>query len=344
MATESRAANPRLSDPEIELMLKDQPCAFSFFQAVRLLEQLRPGKEAVGKFVPPSSEAVHFGTPASLAFPASEIQAIEWPDDEPPHMTVNFMGMTGPSGILPLYYTEMVMSRVREGDTALRDFLDIFNHRMISLFYQAWRKYRLTAAYERSEEDRFSLQLLSLVGLGTPSLQNRQTISDELFLYYAGLFMRRGRSATALKQILADYFDVEVEIEEFAGAWQKLDSEMQTSLGEESGDSGRLGFGAVAGDEVWQDESTVRIKIGPLRLQQYLEFLPGGGAHAALGAMTRFFSGDELDFELQLILQRDEVPGCELGAEGQSAPRLGWVTWMKSTPLGHEVADTILRL
>jgi type VI secretion system protein ImpH len=147
-----------------------------------------------------------------------------------------------------------------------------------------------------------------------------------------------------LKQLLSDYFEVDVRIDEFAGSWQRLDPELQTCIGDAGEDSGKLGFGAVVGDEVWQDESTVRIKLGPLPLDQYLEFLPGGGAFQALRALTRFFSGDELDFEVQLILRRDDVPGCELGAEGVAAPRLGWVTWMKTIPFGREAEDTILRL
>jgi type VI secretion system protein ImpH len=155
--------------------------------------------------------------------------------------------------------------------------------------------------------------------------------------------MGHSRSAAVLKQLIADYFDVEVEIQEFAGSWFRLDERMQTRL-DEGMDSGRLGFGAVVGDEVWQDESTVRIKIGPLGLDEYLEFTPGGAAYRALQAWTRFFSGDEVTFELQLVLKKDEAPGCVLGAEGAAAPRLGWVTWVKSRSFLHDAEDTILQL
>ena len=341
MGTEGRAAHSRLMDSEIVAMLRELPYSFSFFQAVRLLEQLSPDRKPVGKFVPPTSEAVRFAVPASLTFPASEIQSIAWPVDQPPQMTVNFMGLTGPLGVLPLYYTELIASRIRDGDRALSDFLDIFNHRIISLFYRAWAKYRFSVAYEKTETDRFSLQLQGLIGLGTPGLQNRQEVPDDAFIYYAGLLMGHSRSATNLKQIIANYFDVDVEIDEFAGSWYKLDSQLQTSLNED-GESGRLGFGVVAGDEVWQDESTVRIRLGPLGLEQYLEFLPGGAAFEALHALTRFFSGDELEFEIRLILKREEVPACELGTEGDAAPRLGWLTWIKSLPFG-DAAETTLR-
>src|SRR4029077_2380484 len=117
----------------------------------------------------------------------------------------------------PHPYTELVRERIRQKDTALRDFLDLFNHRIISLFYQAWEKYRFAIAYERGERDRFSHHLLDLIGLGTPGLQNRQHVPDDSLLYYSGLLAMNTRSAMALQQILADYFEVDVEIEQFVG-------------------------------------------------------------------------------------------------------------------------------
>ena len=84
--------------------------------------------------------------------------------------------------------------------------------------------------------------------------------------------------------------------------------------------------------------------LGPLPLERYLDFLPTGSAHAPLVAITRFFSGDAMDFEVQLVLQREEVPPCVLGAEGEAAPRLGWLTWAKSRPVDWDPNDTVLRL
>ena len=164
-----------------------------------------------------------------MAFPASQIQELERPADGPARMRVNFMGLTGPSGVLPLMYSELVIDRLRARDRTMRDFFDIFNHRMISLFYQAWEKYRFTIPYERGERDRFSHHLLALLGLGTPGLQDRQDVSDDSLLFYAGLLSLHARSATALRQVLADYFDVPVEIEQFVGAWYPLDRESQCS-------------------------------------------------------------------------------------------------------------------
>ncbi len=321
-----------------------EPYRFDFFQAVRLLERFFPERRPVGKFEKPASEVVRFGAHASLAFPPSQIQSMEWDTGGPARMTVNFMGLTGPEGVLPLPYTALMVERLRASDLSPRDFLDIFNHRVVSLFYQAWRKYRFDVAYERGERNRFARQLLSLVGLGTEGLGGRQAISDDSAVYYAGLLAQRPRSAQALRQILADYFEVPVEIEQFAGGWYSLDPENQCCFTGSASDSERLGFGAVVGDAIWDQQSRVRIVLGPLGLREYSSFLPDGQCWEPLRSWLRFFSNDEFDFEVKLILKRESVPRCELGVEGATGPRLGWVSWVTSVPLEDDPGDAVLAL
>jgi type VI secretion system protein ImpH len=180
--------------------------------------------------------------------------------------------------------------------------------------------------------------------LGSDGLRDRQAVSDDTLVYYSGLLAQRPRSAQALQQILADYFEVPVEIEQFAGGWYRLDPETQCRLSEANSDSGELGFGAVVGDEVWNQQSRVRIVLGPLTLERYADFLPDGPSWEPLRAWVKFFSNDEWDFEVKLILEREQVPACTLGAEGASGPQLGWVSWVKSVPFGRDPDDTVLAL
>lgn len=328
----------------IEALLRDRPQEFEFFQLVRLLAQLEPDREPVGCFVSPSKEVARFTANPASAFPASQVQSVEWPETGQPKVTVNFLGLNGPSGVLPLYYTELVVERLRAKDTTLRGFLDIFNHRLISLFYQAWEKYRFPIAYERGERDRFSHHLLDLIGLGTQGLQDRQDLPDDALLYYSGLLSLQPRSATALRQILSDYFDVPVEIEQFAGAWQALDPDAQCCFDKANTYSEQLGAGAIVGDEIWDQQSGVRVRIGPLSVRQYLDFLPNGTAYGPMKALTQFFSGGEIDFEIQLVLKHEEAPACELGQTGETAPLLGWTSWAASRPLERDPDDAVLRI
>ena len=224
MATSSRPSDPDVGKSPLEKRLRNEPYLFEFFQAVRLLERFLPDKVGVGKFAPPSAEVARFQANSTLAFPASEIQALTWPEKGPVEMKVNFMGLTGPEGVLPLNYTVFLAERARAGDSSAADLFDIFNHRIISLFFQAWEKYRFWIAYERGDRDQFSHHLLDLIGLGTRGLQDRQAVPDDSLLYYSGLLAQHPRSAVALEQILNDYFEVPVEVEQFAGGWYRLDT------------------------------------------------------------------------------------------------------------------------
>jgi len=344
MATPSRPSDLNVAKTPLEERLRNEPQLFEFFQAVRLLERLLPDRVEVGKFAPPSSEVVRFKANPTLVFPASEIQGLTWPAKGPVEMKVNFMGLIGPEGVLPVVYTVFAVERARSGDSTAVDFFDTFNHRFISLFFQAWEKYRFWIAYERGQRDEFSHHVMDLIGLGTAGLQKRQTVPDDCLLYYSGLLGQHPRSAVALEQMLSDYFDVPVEVEQFAGGWYSLGESDQCSFEGTDSYSEQLGVGAVVGDEVWDQSARVRIKIGPLSLEQYVEFLPTGSAFRPLQQLTRFFSNDEMDFEAQLILKREEVPRCELGAEQGIAPQLGWTTWSRTKEMPRDVADTILPL
>jgi type VI secretion system protein ImpH len=331
---------------ELPARLRQKPWEYRFFQAVRLLQYLQPERTPVGHFVEPRQEAARFSAPASLGFPAAEIQSLQAEDENPAQVEVNFMGLTGPSGELPLVYTAYLMERVRAGDTALKAFLSMFDHRMISLFYRAWEKYRFTVPYERGERGGLRQYLLDEIGLGTDGLQNRQEVSDESLVFYSGLLSQQPRSAVALRQILSDYFEIPVEVVEFVGAWRRLGTDGQCQLqdAEFGMESACLGGGAVVGDEVWDPQSVVRLRLGPLSLARYREFLPSGSAYRPLRAMTRFFSGHDLDFEVQLILDRSETPPLCLGVDESEAPQLGWVSWVKSREMNRDPDDTVLRL
>jgi type VI secretion system protein ImpH len=344
MATPGGRSDSPVDLSEVEELLRSEPYRFEFFQAIRLLERMAPHRKPLGRFTNPADEVARLGAFPSLSFPASEIQSIDWPEGEPPSLAVNFMGVTGPQGPLPHFYTTLILARLRAGDRTLRDFLDLFHHRMLSFFYQAWEKYRFGVSYERGERDRFSHHLLDLIGLGTLGLQERLAVPDDAFLFFAGILGQRPHSAHALELLLNDYFEVPCEVIQLVGGWFRLDATTECCIGERSTPSEQLGLGAVVGDEVWNQQARARIRIGPLELENYLDFLPTGSAYQPLRSLLRFWTNEEIDFEVQLVLEREEVPRCQLGGEGDSAPQLGWVTWMKSKPMERHPEETIFNV
>jgi type VI secretion system protein ImpH len=329
---------------KIEKLLREDPYSFDFFQAVRLLVRTLSDRAPVGRFSDPGTEAVRFGASTDIGFPSSQIAALKWPEGAQAGMDVHFMGLTGPQGLLPLYYTTLLRERLRAHDSSLRAFLDIFNHRAISLFFRAWEKHHFTVGYERGDQDTVSPHLMDLLGIGTPGLAGRQAVSDEALLFRSGLVAAHCRSASGLRALLIDYFEVPVEIEQFVGRWYALDRDTQCSFNDTFSDSERLGIGVVVGDEIWDQQSGIRVRLGPLTLQQYLEFLPDGSAHQPLRSLIRFFVGNELDCEVQLVLKKEEAPLCELGADSATAPRLGWLTWARTEPMPQDPDDSILQI
>ena len=332
--------------------MEEEGFSFEFFQAVRLLERLAPDRAPVGQYAPPKSEVARFKVNQQLSFPASEIQRIEFKESGQAEVTVNFMGLTGPQGVLPLYYTEFIRERFRQRDTSTAGFFDVFNHRMISLFFQAWEKYRFPIAYERGDRDRFSHILLDLVGMGTPGLQRRLPIPDDSLIFYSGLLSSRHRPACGLANLIADYFDVPCDIQQFIGAWYPLNDDSLCVFESADDLSEQLGVGAIVGDEVYDQQSAVRLIIGPLTLKQYRDFLPDGSAHTPLREMARFYAGPSMDFEVQLILAKEEVPASHTGLGDAPYPapgpyldevQLGWTTWVKTKPRIADAYEAVLR-
>ena len=349
---QTRIALPPPGHAYMRGRMEEEPFTFEFFQAIRLLERLAPDRDPVGRFSPPGREIVQFKVNQQLSFPASEIQRLSFDEDGRASMWVNFMGLTGPQGMLPNYYTEYMRERLRQRDTTPASFLDLFNHRAISLFYQAWEKYRFQIAYERGDRDRFSHTLLDLTGMGTPGLRGRMEVPDDALIFYSGLLSDRVRPACGLANLISDYFDVPCEVEQFVGAWYPLNDD-SLCVFESAGDiSEQIGVGAIIGDEVYDQQSAVRLVIGPLGLQQYRDFLPDGSANRPLKELARFYAGPSMDFEVQLILAAAEVPVCHTGRPQDPPPvagpmldelQLGWTTWVKTQPRTADAFETVLR-
>jgi type VI secretion system protein ImpH len=365
MAAETGRKNPGVSE-----RLFQESHRFDFFQAVRVLERwaqeqarlnAHPERAAVGYDTAPAQEIVRFRATAALSFPAGSISQLRTPSRKPeddsdlpplPEMNVGFLGLTGPSGVLPRHYTEMLIQRVRDHDYSLRDFLDLFHHRLISLFYRAWEKYRLPVTYERSKLRGSGLDLATqglfcLVGLGTNGLRGRLEIDDEAFLFFSGHFAHFPRSASALEALLGDYLEMPISVLQLQGQWLYLspdDIARMPSPSFPKGLNNQLGLNLVVGEKVWDVQSKFRLRVGPLNYRQFRSLMPNGDALLPLCQLARTYVGPELDFDVQPVLKPEEVPWCQLKQIDGDGPFLGWNTWVRSQPFTREVDDTTFSL
>jgi type VI secretion system protein ImpH len=301
---------------------------FSFLQAVRLLEAIHPDRTPPGEGTDPASEVVRFRSAVRLAFPASDVEEVRRPvNGHPAEMTVHILGLAGVHGPLPPAVTELVMDRAFHGDRAMRDFLDLFNHRLVSLLYRARKKYRPALDSGAPGRGRIATVLLSLIGLGTPHLANRMGLRDRSLLPYAGFLMSRPRPTVGLVRLLEDCFGIPIEIRERLGTWHNVEPIDLTRLGA-TGQNRALGINTVAGSRVWDQATRFEVRLGPLSFDEFQSFLPGGHAHGPLCSMVRFSVREELEFSLRLTLEAAEVPKLQLGANS----RLGWTSWLKTRP------------
>ena len=322
---------------------------FDFFQAVRLLNRMAANQDPVGYASLPQRESLRFHSLPSLSFPPSAVYDITQSEDreEPMNMVVAFMGLTGPQGVLPRYYTELIMERLRYQDRTLLDFFDIFSHRMISLFYRSWEKYQVAMSFEGAETqekkpDRILQHMLSFIGLGTKGLTEQLAFPPQALLGYTGLLSLRSRSAHSLQQILAHFFGVVVDIRQFIGQWVTLEPEDQSNFNGPKRNL-RLGETTIAGSQIWDQQARFQVQLGPLALSQFAQFLPSGKTYQTLVQLIRFFAGQHLQFDVRLLLQAAEVPYCRLSEASACPPQLGWTTWLKCEDFTHDAEDVMFQ-
>lgn len=323
-----------------------EPHRFGFFQAVRLLDRWfgqRDGTAGSGAL----SRRLRFRNTLALGFPASEVAEMKVVEDAATssdaaspavldhiEMTPAFMGLLGAGGALPLFYTELLAEREHyHRDTAARAFLDVFQHRSVSLFYQAWRKHRLPLQYESDRRENFLPLVLAMAGVGQSALRERLHgaeggVADDTLAYFSGLLQQRPVSAGVVRQVVHEYFRVPVAVEQFVGRWFTLPPESATSLGLANA---VLDASAVVGERVWQRDLRLRLTLGPMDRDQFQRFLPGGTAALALRELLALLTGVTLEYEVRLSLRREAVQGATL-AGGVRDAQLGWDSFLVTQP------------
>lgn len=344
---------------------------FDALQAISLIERMLPDARSVGDGSNPLHEAVRFRSSLTTAFPASDLTAATPPGPGDPRweLLVNFLGLAGGFGPLPAPFTEAIVQQVRNGDPATRDFLDILNHRLVSLLYRARRMHRPALHRGTPDEGPLARHLYSLIGLGTAGLRGRMAVPDRVLLKHAGVLAQQPRTLHGLECLLGDHFGVPVRAVPLQGRWLALDDSQVTRLGRRNA---VLGDGAVLGRRVWDQQAAVTLELGPLGLEAFRGFLPGGHAARSLHDLARFYLGPGTDVAVRLRLRADRVPGTRLvganrlhlrspraladrprvagvrlGGAGQAggrlltragpdAPRLGWTTWLTTRPRAEE--------
>ncbi len=307
---------------------RDEPWRYDLFALLRALERERPDAPRIGAAAHRADDLAHIGQNPFLAFPASNVVGIAPREDGRLDLAVQFLGLMGPQGALPLALTEEAHFWHLADDDAFARFLDIFNNRFIQLFFRAWADARPISHHDRPGEDRFMGYVGALVGLGAGAPDDSATVPAIAKTGFAGLLSARVKSASRLRSFLAGLFAVEVDVEEFVPTALALPREDQSQIGLANS---RLGIDTVVGSAVLTFDEKVRIRVTVASFADYESFLPSGPNAARLGDAIAFYLGEELDWDVELALPTPLAPAATLGRAG----RLGWTAWMTPQHAGQ---------
>lgn len=321
--------------------VSEQPYRFDFYQTLRRIESAHPQLPRLGESTLPSGEPIRLSQPAELGFAPAALHGLTLRADGPPRLSQRIFGLLGPNGPLPLHMTELARERLtHNGDAGLQRFIDLLNHRFTLLFYRAWAQAQPSLSQDRPNDQQFSRRLGALSGIGDNSLLQRDAAGDAPKLHFTGRLARQARDADGLLAWVRSEFDAPVKIEPWSGHWMPLARDERTrvkSIGR-PGIGQQLGQGAVLGSTVWDVQSKFRIVIGPVREARYHAFLPGGSDLARLQAMVRQWVGLEFEWDVKLILARQDVPRLRIGRSGE----LGRSCWLGKFKKPGDADDLVI--
>ena len=333
-------ANPngQTPNPLIE-RLKQDPWAYDFYAAVRLLQSSYPCQPRIGHSSSPAQDPVRFAQSPAMDFAPSTIEAVRQKDPaRPPVIYSRHFGLFGPNGPLPLCLTEHARDRIlHHGDVTFAEFCNVFHHRLTSFFFRAWADCRKTVDLDRPREQHWPQFVGSLVGLGLGSLQDRDQVPDRVKLYLSGRLVQQNRNAEGLEAIVQDFFAVPTQVQTFVGRWLKLPPNSVCKLGA-SPETGRLGATVLMGSRIWNCQMHFRLRLGPMKLADFERLLPTGPSFQRLRDWVKLYAGEEFTWDAQLVLAKEEVPQVKLGQSG----RLGWTTWLKTKPFERDAENLVI--
>lgn len=330
--------------------LERDATGFDFYNVLRLIDARNPGAAPLGRAAHPRDEPLRLTQQPSLAFAPAALHSYQAGAAAYGlgRLAVYHFGLFGPHGALPTHLTEYAQERLLHAkDETLLRFCDIFQHRMILLFYRAWADCQAVTSLDCPERDAFSRHVGSLIGLGQSSVRRRDSVPDHAKLHHSGHLARPQRNPAGLCRALGDWLRAPVQLQEYQHQWLVLGPGDRTRLTGtvQAGGLGLgpatscLGQGAVLGERVPDVQHRFRLRIGPLPLAEFERHLPGRSRFFEVRDWVRNYLGLELAWDLRLVLRQADVQPTCLGRRGQ----LGWTTWIGPPEGGHpHDADDVL--
>ena len=316
--------------------LSADPERHHIFHALRIIEAAHPDMPRIGRSRRPREDPYRYGQVPEMSFAPSTIASLKLPEEgKPGQLNTRFFGLFGPQGPLPLHLTEYARARMRHHrDPTLVAFANMFTHRLLTLLFRAWTSGQPAPSFDRGKDDSFERKVAALGGYLGDASRRRDAMADLAKRHYTGLLAQGPKNAEGLIAILTSFFGARVRLQPFVGTWLDLEPGDRWQLGAVSG----LGQSTSIGSRVWTRNAKFRLRIGPLSLAEYERLLPGGTSLTSLRAIVRNYIGDALDWDVNLVLKRDEVPKAVLG----KTTRLGQTSWIGTRKTTKDADDLYL--
>ncbi len=300
---------------------------YNLFSILRHLEVNQDvSKRLVGETVSPSHDLFRLYQNPSMSFIYKNIDTVALKDNKF-QIAINEIGLLGANSPLPSHLIEFIFQRKHQyGDGAWASFVNMLQHRILTMFYRSWMNAQSVMSLENKGNDKFSRYIASIAGFAVlDQKQSNHYVEHFSKLYFAGYSLQRNRSADNFQSLLSQYFSLPIRLDENIGQWFKLPKKEQTRLGADKRYT--LGDGLIIGKKIYDVQTKFRLTIGPLSLDEFKSFFKNEFNAKRLIEWVHFYVGAEYDWDVQLILAKPEVPSMILGNHN----KLGLTTWLGST-------------
>lgn len=275
------------------------------------LEMIHSDMPRLGEASLPNLEPCRIGQWPLMEFALGDVAHVDI--QQVVRLYVQNFGLLGPHGALPLHITDYIRARLHQhNDTAMLEFLNIFQHRFYLLFYRAWANSKPAVAWREKDMNPFSRCMGHLSGDGLLSGSTRSVL--DAFHRLAGVahLTRSSKTREGLCRWLSLHLRIPISHQQEDAVWMRIPKSQRLRL---SGAAIQqtLGHGAVLGTRVIRSDGPIRLLIHPTSFGDLKTVLPEGVLHRNLWTALWAYLGQEFDVTVQVSMPRTAVPVCQVG-------------------------------
>lgn len=321
----------------LKTQILQAPFTFEFAQAVHLLYDQTRNKGTEGSKTLP----VFFkGTPTFSPSSSDIVKIKEMPffgrqktgTPKALHVYTNFFGLTGAHGPLPNAYTERILQQGQMQGYVFSDFLDLFNHRLLEVFFHIKKKYFPVLGWNPPESSVLGTILSNLTGGDEKFYENFPKRSA---LQFARIFWKKPHTPEGLARLLAAHFHISVRVLTLQGAWLPIQRKHCTKLGRARA---LLGDTFVLGKRTWSQDHRVEIQCTLPSHLDLQSFFPKQTNFERTRHLATLYTGTSVQLTLTFI---KTVTKTKPLGQKHNPFRLGWTSWVLGQKKAHRAQLSI---